>query len=51
LKIDSYLTSQEIRRIFTEPDGSLPHSQVPIPILMKVNPVLVSPSHVLKIYF
>jgi hypothetical protein len=45
-------TTQEISRIFLEPESSLPHSQVPAtcPNLSLVDPVNARPSHFLKIH-
>jgi len=44
--------SQEIPRIFMEPEGSLPHSQgpPPVPILGQPNPVHIPTSHLLEIH-
>ena len=34
-----------------EPEGPLPHSQEPVPILSQINPVQVSSTNVFKIHF
>jgi hypothetical protein len=47
-----FTASQEIPRIFMEPKGSLPYSQVPatVPILSQLHPVPTTPSNSLKIH-
>ena len=46
------VASQEIPRIFMEPEGSLPHSHrpPPVPILSQPNPVHTPTSHLLEIH-